>query len=329
MGMDSNGIYVRVAHRSTTNSGHTIVAIRKPQIYQGTFIATNLFLTNDFDLKLWTIQPAVNFDAVPTNGYTWLLAKGPPDLSTNYRGGEIFYRRLQWLDTNTVGLDTNWIAVGNSGTDYRNYYDLDGTNITTHPEDGITAPVLNGMVPLFEVGSRLASVTIRGGFLWTCQTIGLSGTNGAYAGDKSGTNVDRSAIQWFRMQIATNGSALTIRDHGRVFDSVEATNAWWYHYGSLAMNCPGDMIMGFSGSSATNYIGAFYTCRLADGTLFSPPRILQLGSIGHTQGWGDYSATVLDPVSQWSFWTVQAYSAPYGAGAQRWRTVVAEIRAKP
>src|SRR5678815_3472793 len=135
-----------------------------------------------------------------------------------------------------------------------------------------------------------------------------------------------------RDRVATNGTGLTIRDHGRVFDSVQATNAWWYHFGSLAVNCPGDIVAGFSGSSVSNYIGAFYTSKLNDNNLIQPTRVLQLGSIGHSSGWGDYSMTVPDPMDQWTFWTVQAYSAPYVVGAftnKSWRTVVAEIRAKP
>ena len=123
---------------------------------------------------------------------------------------------------------------------------------------------------------RMAAV-IRNGFLWTCQTIGLNGTNGVYSGDKFGTNVDRSAIQWFRMQLGTNGATLTLRNNGRIFDSVHQTNAWWYHYPSVGVNCPGDMVAGFSGSSVTNYIGAFYTWRLSNGTTLQTPRVLQLG----------------------------------------------------
>jgi len=175
---------------------------------------------------------------------------------------------------------------------------------------------------------------MRSGYgpLWTCQTIGLTGTNGTYSGDVFGTNVDRSAIQWLQMEVGTNGSGLSVRNHRRVFDSVQSTNTWWYHYGSVAVNCPGDIVTGFSGSSATNYIGAFYTARLADGTQFAPPRLLQLGSIEHLDQWGDYSVTLPDPVNQWSFWTVQAYSSPYVfslATFKRWGTVIAEIKARP
>jgi hypothetical protein len=328
LGLDANGIYVRVAHRqSSTNAGHTIVAINKSNIYQGSFIATNLCLTNDLDLKLWTIQPAVNFDTVPTNGYAWFVAKGPPDLGTNYQGGELYYHRLQWVGTNAL-LDTNWFAVSNPGSNYRDYYDLDGTNITTSPATGVIAPVSGGDIWLYETGSRLSTVVIRNGSAWTCHTVGLSGTNGTYSGDKSGTNVDRSAIQWFRMQISPDGTSLSISDHGRVFDCIHQTNAWWYHYPSLAVNCPGDMVAGFSGSSASSYIGAFYTWRLAGGQMLKDPRTIQAGTITHSGPWDDYSATTMDPTDDWSFWTVQAFAKPYGVAA-RWGTVIAKIKPKP
>src|SRR5207247_2036099 len=82
------------------------------------------------------------------------------------------------------------------------------------------------------------------------------------------------------------------------------------HCPSLAVNCPGDMVAGFSGSSATNFIGAFYAWRSATGGTVSP-RQFQPGTITHSGGWGDYSATMIDPSDDWTFWTVQAYSYPY------------------
>jgi hypothetical protein len=35
----------------------------------------------------------------------------------------------------------------------------------------------------------------------------------------------------------------------------------------LIINCAGDMVMGFSGSSATNYIGAYYSWRLSSASV--------------------------------------------------------------
>ncbi len=86
--------------------------------------------------------------------------------------------------------------------------------------------------------------------------------------------------------------------------------------------------MGFSGSSATNYIGAFYTWRLANGFAPIEPRVIRAGTTNYDSSeWGDYSATTLDPTDDWAFWTVQQYATslpPYFP--RSWATVVAKIR---
>jgi hypothetical protein len=324
LGVDANGIYLSVLR---IGMGHSVLAIKKPEIYAGTNLSTQLDVTNG--LISWTIQPAVNFDDVPTNGYTWFVAKGPPDAGTNYQGGPILYRRLQWQGTNVVWADTNWVEVTNPGSDYQDYYEFSGTNFGSIPGPGISAPQLGTTIgiDLYSIGSRLMMATIRNGFVWTCQTVGLSGTNGAYTGDASGTNVDRSALQWLTLEIKPDDSGLTMSDRGRIFDTAE-TNAWWYYFPSLAVNCPGDMVMGFSGSSATNYIGAFYTWRLAQGTALEQARLIRPGTTNTLNpSWGDYSATTLDPVDDWSFWTVQEHAAP--VGAFKWQTTIARLRPNP
>jgi hypothetical protein len=178
--------------------------------------------------------------------------------------------------------------------------------------------------------------TIRNDFLRTCRTIGLSGTNGTYLGDASGTNVDRSAVQWLKLQVDPDGSGLSMNDHGRVYDSA-VTNSWWYYFPSLAVNCAGDMVAGFSGSSATNYISALYSWRLADGSMAQEPVEIQRGTTNVTAStvarWGDYSATTVDPADDWAFWTVQEYATPLpgpqGIISGRWGTVVSRIRPNP
>jgi hypothetical protein len=289
-------------------------------------------------LTSWTIQPAVNFDEVPTNGYAWFVAKGTPDSGTNYQGGAVLYRRLQWQGTNAVWADANWVEAGDAGSDYQDYYEFSGTNFSSFPFTGISAPqagTTNG-INLYSVGSRLMMATIHNGFLWTCQTVGLSGTNGAYTGDASGTNVDRSAIQWLAFAISSENTTLALAAHGRVYDSA-VSNAWWYYFPSLAVNCPGDMVMGLSGSSATNYIGAFYSWRLANGSMLNQPQPFQAGTTNAdplvVARWGDYSATTLDPTDDWSFWTVQEYATPLpgrlGNVTGRWGTAISKISPSP
>jgi hypothetical protein len=112
-----------------------------------------------------------------------------------------------------------------------------------------------------------------------------------------------------------------------------STNCYWFYFPSLMVNCAGDAMVAFSGSSHTNYIGAFYTSRLAGGSMVATPRLIRNGLsalIGNSR-WGDYSATTLDPIDDWSFWTVQQYNgSPYGEPDQlHWSTVVARIRPLP
>lgn len=336
LGVDDNGIYLSIMRLGRPYIQHTIVAIKKPEIYDGTILATQIEVTND--LNSWTIQPTVNLDAVETNDPAWFVAKGSPDFGTDYQGGALFYRRLQWQGTNAAWADTNWMEISGSGSGYQDYYELGGTNFNSIPlGTGIVAPQAGGTngINLFSAGSRLMMATIRNGYLWTCHAVGLSGTNGTYAGDASGTNVDRSAIQWFKLQIEPDEAGLTMSEYGRVFDSA-ATNPWWYHYPSLAVNCAGDMVLGFSGSSLTNYIGAFYTWRLAGGSTPERPLLIQAGTTNYNlplERWGDYSATTCDPADDWSFWTVQEYATPLlgrqGNIMGRWGTVIAKIRPNP
>ena len=72
LGLDDNGVYLTVLHLKSsplTNDGHTVVAINKSALYQGNLITTRLEIYTSNSLPVWTIQPAVNFDVVPTNGY--------------------------------------------------------------------------------------------------------------------------------------------------------------------------------------------------------------------------------------------------------------------
>jgi len=337
MGMDQNGIYLSVLHRDVaehTNDGLTVVAIKKADIYNGTNRYT--LLTNHPGLSTWCIQPAVNFDTVTSNGYAWFVAKGPPEYGTQsgtnyYGGGAVYYRRLQWLGTNADWVETNWVSVPSPQPDYRDYYDFDGTNISTSTQaGGLGAPQLGGTnrIALKYVGSRLMMAVIRNGFLWTCQHVGLTGTNGVYLGDQTGASVDRSAAQWLKLQIGTSGTGLTHREHGRIFDPSR-TNSYWYYFPSLMVNCSGDMVAGFSGSSQSNYVGAFFASRLTGCSVSAGPRLIHAGAgYYNSDRWGDYSRTCVDPTDDWKFWTVQEYALPI-LDSYQWATWIAGIRPTP
>ena len=125
---------------------------------------------------------------------------------------------------------------------------------------------------------------------------------------------------------STNTSSTT---NGREYNPAQTDAPWWYYFPSLAVNKAGDLVMGFSGSTATNYISAFYTWRVGCGFTLDPPVLLQAGTVkpGVTR-WGDYSATTLDPADGFSAWTVQEYAEPVWyleSFWNRWGTVAARI----
>jgi hypothetical protein len=301
LGLDDNGIYLTTLEVSptpagATNAGQTVVAIKKPEIYQGQFVSTTLEIYSSNTVPVWTLQPAVNYESVSTNDYAWFVAKGPAASGANYQGGAVLYRRLQWLGTNASWADKDWAVV--TGSAYRDYYDLDGTNSAMLGGASIGAPAKDSRgVDISTLGSRLTATSIRNGFLWTCQVVGFTGTNSAYGGNESGTNVDRSGVQWLKLSVDADQGLLNYSAHGRVFDNKATTNAFWYYVPSVMVNCTGDSVMGFSGSSATNYIGSFYSWRLANGTMLEQPRPIRVGETNFTSGtqWGDYSATNSGP----------------------------------
>lgn len=321
MGLDGNGVYVTVLHYDPsvnpgTNAGHTLVGIKKPEIYQGAFVTNTLQVSGVVNGDpIWTLQPAVNFDSVATNGPAWFVTKGAPSLSP-YQGGKLYFRRLQWTGNSATWADTNWLEITNTGSNYRNYYDLDGTNGNAFATSGLYAPEEGGpAISLYGVGSRFGAVVIRNRLLWTCQAVGLTGTSGVFTNnnDLAGMTVDRSGVQWFKGQISADDSAATLAGHGRVFDASSATNALWYHFPSLAVNGAANMVSAFSGSGVSNYLSAYYTYRLANGTMPSAPLLLRASTTAYDFfKWGDYSATTLGPTDDRSFWTVQEYAGPTG-----------------
>jgi hypothetical protein len=179
-------------------------------------------------------------------------------------------------------------------------------------------------IGLVRTGSRLRRPVIRYGLLWVCQHIGLAGTTGTYGGDQTGSTEDRSAVQWLELQLNSTSSPLTHVAHGRTYDAT-ASSPYYYYMPSLMVNFNGDMTIAFSGSKSTEYIGAFYVGRLANGTISGNPILVQAGWVTYAGPyWGDYSYTCLDPVDGTTIWTVQEYTQ--GPGGGDWGTWATQIK---
>lgn len=172
----------------------------------------------------------------------------------------------------------------------------------------------------------------------SCPHVGLDSLGGNYDGIPSWT-VTRSVAQWFKLQVGSGGHSYS--SHGRIYDSA-ASNPYWYHCPSLNVNAAGDLVAGFSGSRATEYIGAFFRGRKANGTWMTRPALVQAGRAYHAQypstppemvRWGDYSFTCVDPDGT-RFWTVQEYAEvdpqrpvePNNPVANAWGTWVTSVQ---
>ena len=100
--------------------------------------------------------------------------------------------------------------------------------------------------------------------------------------------------------------------------------------GSIAMNGNGDIALGFSVSSSSQYAGISYTGRSATtplGQMSIPETQLMAGS-GYQSGtygrWGDYSMMSIDPNDDNTFWYTQEYIKT--SGTANWATRISSFQ---
>jgi len=173
------------------------------------------------------------------------------------------------------------------------HWNPQGPLINFAPQSGSTNKIHAG-------DSRMHRVVYRNGSLWCAHTV-------------FPTNAPaRSAVQWW--QLNTNG--LVVRQ-GRIDDSSGQN---FYAYPSIAVNRFNDALIGYSSFSTNQYPSAAYSfraCNHSDNTFdletifkagTSP--YFKTGSLG-TNRWGDYSATMPDPINDTDFWTIQEFATNY------------------
>lgn len=159
--------------------------------------------------------------------------------------------------------------------------------------------------------ARTGNVVYRNGTLWMAHTVFFP----------SGGSPTRASVQWW--EVTTVGG---IVQRGLVDD---ATGATFYAFPSIAVNASEDVAIGYSRYSASSYASAAFSFRAAS----DPASTLQASTLikageasyyktysGTKNRWGDYSATVVDPVNDTDFWTIQEYAWTLGGGYDRWST---------
>ncbi len=302
LGVDDNGVYVSATifqSSPATNFGRIAATPKASLIAASPSLGTVTLSANITDM-LSTPQPATNFDAVAANGRAWFVATSPSSTT------RITYKSLTW----SGGVPT-----------------FSATSRITVPQiaSPIAAPASGSTTPIDTGDERMLQATIRNSSLWTSRDIGVTST-----GSSSGT-IDRTACEWFQLNVSTATATLT--QSGRVFDSA-ATTPRSYFYPSIVVNGQGHAAMGFSGCTANEFVGA-YTCgRLAsdaNGTM-QANTLIKSGDASYTlldsnmiNRWGDYSNTTLDPTDDMTIWTIQEYATNISTNI--WGTYVAKLLA--
>ncbi|HEX8112532.1 MAG TPA: hypothetical protein VF516_32600, partial [Kofleriaceae bacterium] len=129
-------------------------------------------------------------------------------------------------------------------------------------------------------------------------------------------------VRWY--EIRNPGTAPAVFQQGTVVDPD--TDFW---LGSIAMDQAGDIALGFSAMSHTQFSSIFVTGRTpADppGKMFGP-LVLARGSgvqVNSFKRWGDYSSMTVDPKDDCTFWYTQEYYA--STGSFNWATRVGAFK---
>jgi hypothetical protein len=131
-----------------------------------------------------------------------------------------------------------------------------------------------------------------------------------------------SAVRWY--EIKNPGTSPTVYQQGTY--SPDSSYRWM---GSLAMDQRGNILLGYSISSASLAPGISYTARLSSdplGTLQKEGSLLagsgsQTGSVTR---WGDYSAMTLDPTDDCTFFYTNEYLQ--STGSFNWSTRVGSFK---
>ena len=135
------------------------------------------------------------------------------------------------------------------------------------------------------------------------------------------TVASKAGIRWYEIDESTNA----VLQFGTISDPDRD-----YFYPSIAANESGDVVIGFSGSSASQFVSSYAVVGETESgmTAFGDPLLLQaglgnyeiLGGTGRNR-WGDYSATTVDPTDPFSFWTIQEWVS----ADNTWSTQITEI----
>ncbi|MGE3181115.1 MAG: hypothetical protein AB7N71_05745 [Phycisphaerae bacterium] len=315
----------------TDFSSRIYFAVSRTEDPTGNWFRTNFVVSSGVDSGSWPDHPTMGVDingiymaywAVNGTGMAIIaIDKAPLIAASPSLGTVTFFRSLPF-----EGSIQPCHTYGNPGGEYCvSRFNNNGMRIRrvnpplTNPtltQPGIVtvagyasapdAPAMGSSIPLDTVDTRLWNAVYRDGSIWTTHTINVGG---------------RAACRWYQLNTAPVG----LVQQGTISDPVRAL-----FFPTIAVNGNGDAVMGFSGVRSSEFAGVYYSGRVSfdPAGFMTTPVLYQegLSAINNIDNanrnrWGDYSNTVVDPVDDQTFWTIQTYASTGGA----WGTRVAVL----
>ncbi len=147
--------------------------------------------------------------------------------------------------------------------------------------------------------------------------------NGYLHGVQAVRNGNFSAFKYYKINTSTN-----VADEDVVYGATD----FYYSYPAVSVDKNENVIVSFSRSGLTEYIGAYYTTRtsLDPPNTFNPASPLQPGkgtinNTGSANRWGDYMGSWTDPVGEEDFWILTEYADLNN----NWGVWVGNVRVSP
>lgn len=185
----------------------------------------------------------------------------------------------------------------------------------------INASQLGTSVRIATNDDRLINAVFRNGHIFFSHAGGLPG----------GGSANRTAAFWYEVDPAAMPGPIV--QSGAIDGGTDVH----HFFPSIAANANGDVVVAFTRSDAGRYAEAAYVSRLAGDPAGSMSAVtaFKAGEDSYEKDfgtgsvrWGDYSATVVDPVDDFGFWTIQEYAMEdvgSGSSADRWGTWWAQL----
>ncbi len=275
-----------------TATAHQIYVWNKADVYAG---GTGQYKLFNITTEATAIAcPSIHYDNSIGKMYTIRVSTG-----NSGGNGRLGLRTItgtvgnELLSAETIIQTPNpWASTGNSNTNFA-------------PQLGTTKTVATN-------DHRMRQVVVRDGKIYAVHSVFLPSSGAT-----------RSSVQWWQLD-----SAGAILQRNLIDDP---TGEKFFSFPSIAVNKLNDVLIGYASFSAKQYPSGSYSFRTAadpintlrDEYLFKGGENVYFKDFGGTRNrWGDYTNTVIDPINDTVFWTVQEYA---GYTANTWATWWAKI----